>query len=384
MGPLHGVRIVEISGVGPAPFCGMLLADLGADVIRIDRLVAGDLGFNIDIRYDLLNRGKRAAAIDIKSPAGIETVLDLIRQADILIEGFRPGVMERLGLGPDACHAVNPRLVFGRMTGWGQYGPQSNLAGHDINYVAITGALNAIGPGDAPPPPPLNLVGDFGGGSLYLAMGVLAALHEARNSGRGQVVDAAMIDGATSLMTMFFGLRQAGLWRNDRGVNALDGGAPFYATYKTSDDKFMAVGAIEQRFYDELLKRLDLSGDNLPDRNDPAQWSVLKERFATIFASRTRDDWTAIFAGSDACVSPVLDLDESRTHPLAVARDNFVTIDGVVGPAPAPKFSRTPGGVRSAPRNAAMDTHDALSGWGVSQERLDALAGAGVIPRRRG
>ena len=287
MGPLNGIKIVEMSGIGPAPFCGMLLADLGADVVRVDRLAAADLGFDIDPRFDFLNRSKRAIAIDLKAADGVATVKQLIASADLLIEGFRPGVMERLGLGPEICQEINPRLVYGRMTGWGQYGPLKQLAGHDINYIAMMGALNAIGHKDGPPVVPLNLVGDFAGGSLYLAMGLLAALLEARNSGKGQIVDAAMVDGIASLMTMHFGYRQAGFWNVTRESNAVDGGAPYYTTYLTKDRGYMAVGAVEKRFYQELVERLGLSLGDLPDRNDPSKWSELKSHFASVFATRT-------------------------------------------------------------------------------------------------
>ena len=379
MGPLAGLRIVEMSGIGPAPFCGMLLADMGADVLRIDRLAAADLGFNVAPRYDLLNRGKRAVALDVKSPAGIAAVKELVAKADVLIEGFRPGVMERLGLGPDVCHALNPRLVFGRMTGFGQSGPMKDLAGHDINYISMSGALHAIGHKDGPPLPPLNLVGDFGGGSLYLAMGVLAAVLEARQSGKGQVVDAAMVDGAASLMAMVTGLRQAGMWHNERGANPVDGGAPYYTCYATSDGKYMAVGAIEKRFYTEMLQKLGLEGEDLPRQNDRAHWPVLRARLAAVFAGRTRAEWEAVFASSDACVTPVLDIDECTTHPLAVARGNFVRVDGVLGPAPAPKFSRTPGSVRCPTQEPRGDTRGALAAWGMSEAEIDTLAAAGVI-----
>ena len=382
MGPLSGLKVVEMAGIGPGPLCGMLLADMGADVLRVDRLAAADLGFGIDIRYDVMNRAKRAVALDLKSPAGIAAALDVIRGADILIEGFRPGVMERLGLGPEECLAVNPRLVFGRMTGFGQEGPYKSLAGHDINYIAVAGALHAIGYKDGPPLPPMNLVGDFGGGALYLAMGVLAALHEARASGTGQVVDAAMVDGVASLMTMVFGYRQAGFWRNERGSNAVDGAAPYYTTYETSDGKYMAVGAIEKRFYAEFVRRLGLDGAELPEQNDRARWDELRARFAAAFASRTRAEWEAVFAEGDACVSPVLDMDECITHPFSKARSMFVTVDGVTGPAPAPRFSRTPGEVTRGPVDPRTDSHDALRAWGFSDGRIEELAAAGIIPAR--
>ncbi|HEU0221241.1 MAG TPA: CaiB/BaiF CoA-transferase family protein, partial [Paracoccaceae bacterium] len=356
MGPLQGIRIVEMSGIGPAPFCGMLLADLGADVIRIDRLSSVDRGIEIDTRFDFLNRSKRAVAVDLKAEAGVALVKALVVSAGLLIEGFRPGVMERLGLGPDECRAVNPRLVYGRMTGWGQEGPLRNRAGHDINYIAMMGALSAIGPRIGPPSVPLNLVGDFGGGALYLAMGLLAALLEARVSGQGQVVDAAMVDGVASLMSMHFGYRQAGLWENARGSNAVDGGSPYYTTYATRDGKYMAVGAVEARFYAEMLARLGLCPEELPAQNDRARWGELRSRLAAVFATRTRDEWEEIFAESDACVSPVLDMDECVSHPLAETRGIFEHRDGVVEPAPAPRFSRTPGRIRSAPAEARADS----------------------------
>jgi alpha-methylacyl-CoA racemase len=381
MGPLEGVKIVEMSGIGPAPFCGMLLADLGADVLRVDRLAAADLGFPIAPRFDLLNRGKRAIAVDLKTAEGVALVKRLVAGADALIEGFRPGVMERLGLGPDACRAVNARLVYGRMTGFGQSGPMKDQAGHDINYIAMSGALAAIGEKDGAPVPPMNIVGDFAGGSLYLAMGLLAALIEARQSGEGQVIDAAMVDGVASLMAMVTGFRQAGLWTNARGVNVVDGGAPWYATYRTADGGYMAVGAIEARFYRELLERLGLSAGALPAQHDVTRWGELRTRFAEAFATRTRAEWTQIFATGDACVTPVLDMDECIAHPLAVERGNYVAVDGVTGPAPAPKFSRTPGEVRCGALDPRKDTAAALALWGLDGAEIDGLAARGVIAR---
>jgi alpha-methylacyl-CoA racemase len=380
-GPLAGVRVVEMSGIGPGPLCGMLLADMGADVLRLDRLAASDLGFAIDHRFDIMNRNKRAVALDLKSPVGIAAAKDLISGADILIEGFRPGVMERLGLGPEVCHAINPRLVFGRMTGFGQDGPYRNMAGHDINYIALSGVLASIGPKGGAPVAPLNLVGDFGGGSLFLAMGVLAALHEAKASGKGQVVDAAMVDGSASLMTMLFGFRQAGIWNVERGTNPIDGGAPYYGAYQTRDGRWMAVGAIERKFYLELLKRLDLDPATLPEQEDRSRWDQLRAQFVDVFATKTRDEWTAIFEGSDACVSPVLDIDDCVTHPFAVERSMFVTVDGVTGPAPAPRFSRTPGAVAHGVLDPKADTRGALQAWGFSDDRIAALAEAGAIAK---
>lgn len=383
MGPLTGVRVVEMSGIGPAPFCGMLLADLGAEVIRVDRLVAADLGLNIEVKYDLLNRSKHAVAVDLKAPAGVALVKDLIRQADILIEGFRPGVMERLGLGPEVCHAFNPKLVFGRMTGWGQSGPLSTLAGHDINYISLTGVLASIGEQDKPPAIPLNLIGDFGGGALYLAFGVLAAVIEARQSGRGQVVDAAMVDGSASLMAMQFGLLASGFWRNQRGTNALDGGAPYYCAYRTRDGHYMAVGAIEKRFYAELLARLGLADEALPDQNDRAAWPVLRARFTEVFAQKTRAEWAAIFDGSDACTSPILDMEDCAAHPHLQARGTFIERDGITEPAPAPRFDRTPGAIRHPPRDPREDTQDALKAWGFSEQAIAAFRESRIIASPR-
>lgn len=379
MGPLAGVRIVEMAGIGPAPFCAMLLAELGADVIRIERPAPADLGFAMDPRHDLLNRSKRAAAIDLKAPDGVAAVLRLVAGADILIEGFRPGVMERLGLGPDACRAVNRRLVYGRMTGWGQDGPLAQRAGHDINYIAMAGALAAIGT-QAGPVPPLNLVGDFGGGALYLAMGVLAALAEAGRSGEGQVVDAAMVDGTASLMTMFYGLAASGQWQARRAANPLDGAAPYYTVYPTADGRHIAVGALERRFYLEFLRGLGLDPASLPNRDDPALWPALRERIGAVIAGESRAHWEAVFEGTDACVSPVLDMIECTGHPAAVARGAYADADGAVGPAAAPRFSRTPSAVRHPPVDPRADTHAALAQWGFDGETLAALAGAGVIP----
>ncbi|WP_293865491.1 CaiB/BaiF CoA-transferase family protein [uncultured Alsobacter sp.] len=381
MGPLAGVRIVEMAGIGPAPFCGMLLAELGAEVLRVDRLTAAaDLGIDVERRFDLPNRSKRAIAVDLKRPEGVALVSRLVGSADALIEGFRPGVMERLGLGPEPCLAANPRLVYGRMTGWGQEGPLSQRVGHDINYIAMAGALDAIGPAEGGPLPPLNLVGDFGGGALYLAMGLLAGIIEARGSGQGQVVDAAMVDGAASLMAMFHGFRQAGLWQAGRGANVLDGGAPYYATYRTSDGRYVAVGAIEKRFYAALLEGLGLEAAALPAQDDRSRWADLRQVFAATFATRTRDDWAAHFEGRDACVSPVLTMEESLASPMARARAMAAETDDVVGPAPAPRFTRTPGAVRHGPLDPRTDTYGALRSWGVDEKTLAELARIGVIP----
>lgn len=335
-GPLAGLRVIELAGLGPAPFCGMLLADLGADVVRVGRL-GGAGGHSRD---DVVNRGKRAVEVDLKDPDGIATLLRAVETSDVLIEGFRPGVAERLGIGPDECARVNPRLVYGRMTGWGQDGPLAHTAGHDIDYVALTGMLHAIGRKDGPPQVPLNLVGDYGGGSLYLAVGILAAVFEARTNGRGQVIDASIVDGAAHLGTVIYGMLASGGWKPERGSNLLDTGAPFYDVYETSDGGHMAVGALEPQFYAELLRVLDIE-DDAPDRNDPSTWPALREVLRKRFAERTRDEWTRLFDGTDACVSPVLSMAEAADHPHLAERGTFVDRDGIVQPAPAPRFSRT-------------------------------------------
>ncbi len=347
MGPLSGVRVVEFAGLGPGPFCGMLLADLGADVVRIDRRGnGGGLGAT-----SLLDRGKRSIALDLKDPADVEVVRALVRRADVLLEGFRPGVMERLGLGPDALLGENPALVYGRMTGWGQTGPLSHSAGHDIGYIALTGALGASGRPDERPAPPINLLGDFGGGGVFLALGALAALLHARATGEGQVVDAAIVDGTAVLTTMIHGMLSTGAWQDERGVNLLDTGAPFYDVYRCSDGQFLAVGALEPQFYAALLQGLGVAGDEtFPDRYSPDQWPALRERFTELFGSRTRDEWWQVFAGTDACVAPVWSLLEATEDEHNRERGVFVEVDGTVQPAPAPRFSLTPGAVGSVPR----------------------------------
>lgn len=334
-GPLSGIKVLEFAGIGPGPFCAMVLGDLGADVIRIARP-----GSSPDPR-DITTRNRRTVNLDLRAPGAAEQVLELIGSADALIEGFRPGVMERIGLGPDVCHAKNPKLVYGRMTGWGQSGPLSQAAGHDINYIAISGALHAIGRSEGPPPPPLNLVGDFGGGGMLLAVGILAALMEANRSGQGQVVDAAMTDGTALLSAFTWGMKAMGQWSNHRGENLLDGGAHFYDTYACADGKFIAIGAIEPQFYAELRQRCGLDGALFDEQMDTARWPLLKIRLADVFRTRTRDEWCEILEGTDACFAPVLDWDEATKHPHNLARDTFVNVDGVVQPAPAPRFSRT-------------------------------------------
>lgn len=363
-GPLGGVRVVELAGIGPGPFAAMLLADLGADVVRVDR--PGGPGLHIDPRYDVTNRNKRSVVVDLKSATGPATVLDLAERADILLEGYRPGVTERLGIGPEACLARNPRLVYGRMTGWGQDGPLAPTAGHDLPYLAVTGALGLAGPADGPPYAPANLLGDFAGGSLYLVVGVLAALQHARTTGVGQVVDAAIVDGAAHLTAMIHGMLAAGAWQDRREANLLDGGAPFYGTYRTADGGYMAVGALEQRFYAEFLARLGLpAGREVPPREDPARWDELRAAVAARFAQRTRAEWTAVFEGSDACVAPVLSLREAPDHPHLAARATFVEHGGLTQPAPAPRFSATPGAVRRPPARPGADTAEVARDWDV-------------------
>ena len=375
-GPLVGVRVVELAGIGPAPFAAMLLADLGADVVRVDR-PGGGTAF-VPYEHDLLTRGRPSVAVDLKHPDGVGVVLDLAERADVLIEAFRPGVAERLGIGPDACLARNESLVYGRMTGWGQDGPLAQTAGHDLGYLAVTGALHAIGDAGGPPQVPLNLVGDFGGGAMYLVAGVLAAVIEARVSGRGQVVDAAIVDGASHLAMMVRGMRAAGTWQDQRGVNLLDGGAPFYAVYETSDERHLAVGPLEPQFYAELLDRLDLAGHpDLPDRDDRSLWPRLRQLIAERVATRSRADWVQVFDGSDACVAPVLTLDESPHHPHLAARRTFVAPDGVVQPAPAPRFSRTPTALSSWPTRPGQHTRDALQAWGIPD--IDRLLADGAV-----
>ncbi|WOX21030.1 CaiB/BaiF CoA-transferase family protein [Streptomyces solicathayae] len=360
-GPLSGVRVVELAGIGPGPFAAMLLADLGADVVRVDR--PGGAGLGIDPAYDITNRNKRSVLVDLKSADGPATVLDLVERADILVEGYRPGVAERLGVGPEECLARNPRLVYGRMTGWGQDGPLARTAGHDIGYIALTGALGMIGPDpDGPPTVPANLVGDYAGGSLYLVIGVLAALQHARTHGAGQVVDAAIVDGTSHLTAMIHGMLAAGGWQDRRGVNLLDGGCPFYGTYETADGGYMAVGALEQQFYEEFGRLLGIE-EAASARKDLARWGELKDAIAARFRTRTRDEWTVVFEGTDACVAPVLSLREAPAHPHLAARGTFVEHGGLTQPAPAPRFSATPATVRSGPAMPGADTAAVARDW---------------------
>ncbi|WP_406412642.1 CaiB/BaiF CoA transferase family protein [Streptomyces sp. NBC_01614] len=361
-GPLTGVRVVELAGIGPGPFAAMLLADLGADVVRVDR--PGGTGLAINTEYDITNRNKRSVIVDLKSADGAARVLDLAARADILIEGNRPGVAERLGVGPEACHARNPRLVYGRMTGWGQEGPLAQRAGHDIAYIALTGTLGMIGSPDEPPAVPANLVGDYAGGSLYLVVGVLAALHHARATGTGQVVDAAIVDGTSHLAAMIHGMLAAGGWQDRRGANLLDGGCPYYGTYETADGRYMAVGALEPQFYDEFVTLLEIP-EHAGARKDWARWGELREAVAARFKARTRDEWTAVFEGTDACVAPVLSLHEAPHHPHLAARGTFTDHGGITQPAPAPRFSATPTAVRTGPAQPGADTADVARDWDV-------------------
>jgi alpha-methylacyl-CoA racemase len=374
MGPLAGVRVVELAGIGPGPFCAMVLADLGAEVLRVDRPAASRPGWPA-----VLARGRRSVAVDLKHPDGAGVVLDLVAAADALVEGFRPGVAERLGIGPDACLARNPRLVYGRVTGWGQEGPWRQAAGHDIDYIALAGALHPIGQAGGPPVPPLNLVGDFGGGGMLLALGVVAALLEAGRSGAGQVVDAAMVDGAALLTTQFHELLAAGLWAEARGANLLDGGAPFYGVYETADGRHLAVGALEPQFWAELLRRLGLDGGDLPAQLDRDGWPLLRERLAALFRTRTREEWCELLAGTDACVAPVLGLGEAPAHPHNRARGTFVDVGGVTQPAPAPRFSRTPCDPPAPAARPGEHTDQALADWGLPPDKIARLRATAAI-----
>jgi alpha-methylacyl-CoA racemase len=371
MGPLQGIRLLEIAGIGPGPYCAMVLADMGAEVVRVVRPGPGAYGDRP--QYDLLSRGRRSICVDLKRPEGADTILRLCERADGLFEGFRPGVMERLGLGPDVCLARNPQLVYGRMTGFGQDGPLAQAAGHDIDYIALAGVLAHIGRAGQPPTPPINLIGDFGGGGLLLAFGMVCALLERVRSGKGQVVDAAMVDGAAALMTIFHGAQQSGFWKDAAGTNMLDSGAPFYDVYETADRKYVAIGAIEPQFFAELLAKLGLDAETLPGQNDPAGWPVLRERFRALFRTRTRAAWCEILEGSDACFAPVLTMAEARAHPHARSRESFVEVGGVDQPRPAPRFSRTDSAVQGPPVAAGANTDEVLSEWGFGAAEIAGL-----------
>ena len=379
MGPLSGIRVVELAAIGPVPFCAMLLADLGADVVRVDRPGPHEASSLPDGVGVGTGRGRRSIAIDLKNPHGKEVLFRLVEASDVLIEGYRPGVVERLGVGPEQCKERNPKLVYGRMTGWGQSGPLASMAGHDINYIGLTGALHAIGEAGDKPVPPLNLAADYGGGALYLATGILAALVERERSGEGQVIDAAMVDGSASLMTIFYQLHSSELWSDERGMNLLDGGAPFYRTYGTADGKYVAVGALEPKFYGALLEGLDLEPSDLPEQFDRDGWPVLTDRFSAIFATKTRDEWEARFFGTDACVTPVLSLAEAPTHPHLDERRSFIISGGAVVPAPAPRFSRSrpvPG--RASTRTGAH-TWEVLEDIGLNADEIEVLTEVGAV-----
>ena len=379
-GPLDGLRIIEIAGIGPGPFAAMVLSDLGADVLRVDRAQSVRGGDPERPPLDILNRGRRSIGVDLKNPDGVQTVLKLAETADALIEGFRPGVAERLGIGPDDCLARNPKLVYGRMTGWGQDGPMASAAGHDINYIALAGALEPIGRAGQAPVPPLNLVGDFGGGGMLLALGVVSALLESSRSGKGQVVDAAMVDGAATLMAMFHGMTAMGFWTEERGTNLLDTGAHFYDVFECSDGKYVSIGSIEPQFYAELLRLTGLQDDDaLKAQMNRAEWPALKEKLAATFRTKTRDEWSSIMEGSDVCFAPVLSLSEAPAHPHNVARGTFVDVAGVVQPAPSPRFSRTPGAISRPPAHPGQHTEEALTDWGFTGDEIAKLREAGAV-----
>jgi alpha-methylacyl-CoA racemase len=380
-GALSGVRVVELAGIGPGPFAAMMLADMGADVVRVDRTVDVQPDRFGTPHPDLLNRGRRSLAADLKTPGGRQVVLDLVRRADALIEGFRPGVTERLGLGPADCLAINPHLIYGRMTGWGQDGPNAPYAGHDIDYLALTGALHGIGRPGERPVPPLNLLGDFGGGGMMLAFGLVCALFGLRAGGSGQVVDAAIVDGVALLSTQVHALRRMGSWQDPRGMNLLDGGAPFYDTYETADGRYLAVGALEPRFYEELVRRTGFAppeGEGR-DRTDPAQWPAAREHWARLFRTRTRDEWTELLEHSDACVAPILDWQEAPRHPHLAAREVFVEHSGAVQPAPAPRLSRTPGAIRRPPPRPGEHTDEVLRELGRDDDGIRRLRDEGAV-----
>ncbi len=384
MGPLAGFVVIELAGIGPAPFAGMLLSDMGATVIRVDRRDAIDIGVpGKTPKFDVLGRGRKSIALDLKSAAAVDVIKRLVAKADALIEGFRPGVIERLGLGPEVLSAINPKLVIGRMTGFGQEGPMADRAGHDINYISLAGALHGIGRKGQAPVPPLNLVGDFGGGGMFLAFGVVAALLEASRSGKGQVVDAAMVDGAAYLMAMMYGFRSAGQWQDERGVNMLDTGAPWYEVYETSDGKWLALGAIEARFYGELLTGLGLAGADLAKQHDRKRWPELRAIFASVIKAKSRAEWVAIFEGKDACVTPVLSLDEVAVDPHMQQRKTLQTVDGVQSPQPAPRFSRTPPVAGAAAREPGAESEQVLTEFGFSAAEIADLGKRGVVGRQK-
>lgn len=377
-GPLQGVKVIEIAGIGPGPYAAMMLADMGAEVVRVDRAAAVTGDFSRD-NLEILNRGRRSIGVNLKDPGGVETVMRLVDQADALIEGFRPGVAERLNIGPDACLARNPKLVYGRMTGWGQSGPMAQASGHDINYIALAGALGHLGRAGEKPTPPINLVADFGGGGMLMAFGIACALIESARSGKGQVIDAAMVDGSASLMTMTWGLRALGVW-GERGTNVLDSGAPFYDTYETADAAFISIGSLEPQFYAELVERLGLVDDvDLARQMDPTTWPEMRERLTTLFKTKTRDEWCELLEGTDVCFAPVLTMDETIGHPHIQARETIVNEFGLDQPAPAPRFSRTPGEIQGPPAWPGQHTDEVLGEWGFAADEIAVLRDAGAV-----
>jgi len=376
VGPLEGVKIIEVGGIGPGPFCGMMLSDMGADIVRIER--KGGLSLS-EPKYDILTRNRRSVFIDLRKPQGVATALKIIEQVDALQEGFRPGVMEKLGLGPDVCLKRNPKLVYGRMTGWGQEGPLAKAAGHDINYISMSGALHAIGRKGEKPVPPLNLVGDFGGGGMMLAFGMVCALFESQKTGQGQVVDAAMVDGSAALMSIIYGLKAAGLWMDRCGINLLDSGAHFYDTYETADGKYISIGSIEPQFYALLLELAEIEDPEFENQLDFTRWPDLKIKLEALFKTKTRDAWCAIMEGTDICFAPVLSLDEAPEHPHNQARKTFVEMEGVLQPAPAPRFSRTPPEIKTAPPVPGQDTQRVLEDFGLTLDEIEDLKQSEVI-----
>ncbi len=378
MGPLQGIKVIEIAGIGPGPFAAMALADLGAEVIRVDRAGSVPAEMPTSASRDILNRGRKSIGVNLKAPEGVETILRLCESADVLIEGFRPGVAERLGIGPEDCMGRNPKLIYGRMTGWGQTGSYASMAGHDINYIALSGVLSTLGREGQAPTPPINLVGDFGGGGMLLALGVCAALVETARSGEGQVIDAAMTDGSALLATMIHSFIAGGIW-GERGTNMLDTGAPFYDAYECADGEYVSLGSIEPQFYSELMRITGMGEEDLPAQHDRAQWGVLKARVAEVIKSKTRDEWVELMEGTDVCFAPVLSPQEAYVHPHNVERETFVEVDGIMQPAPAPRFSRTPGKIQSPPPHAGQHTTEVLTAWGFTEDELAALTEANAI-----
>lgn len=383
MGVLDGIRIIEMGAIGPVPFAGMLLSDMGADVIRVDRLTSSGLGMPRETRFNITGRGRPSIAIDLKSPEGRKVLLELVAKADALIEGFRPGVMERLGVGPEEALAINPKLVFGRMTGLGQTGPMAQAVGHDLNYLGLTGALSMIGPKDAAPSIPLNLVADLGGGALYLAVGVLGALLESGKSGKGQVVDCAMIDGITSLLASYYGSSAAGQWVHQRESNVLDGGAPFYGLYETADGRYISIAAIEPKFFAALCDGLEINLSDMPEQYDTDGWPEMRRRFESVFATRTAAEWESIMKDREACFGQVLSFEEARQHPQMKSRSVVVEFDGIPQPAPAPRFSRTPSAIRGSPSTDGADTDAIMEAWGFDTETRDKFRASGAFGWRK-